>query len=57
MVYNMEGNKNGYSCSYNFNFSINRSCDTNYNYLFQNTSGLCSKSEFKFSLGSTSHKL
>ena len=34
MVYDVEGNKNKYSRSYNSNFSIGRGCNTDYNYLF-----------------------
>jgi hypothetical protein len=57
IVYNMEGNRDGCSHSYNSDFSISRGCNTNYNSLFQSTDGLCSKPEFKFALGSASHKL
>ena len=57
MVYNVEGNKNGYSCSYSFNFGISCSCNINYSYFFQSTSGLYSKPKFEFVLGSTSYKL
>ena len=57
MVYNIEGNKDGYSRSYSSNFSISRGCNTNYNYLFQSTDGLYSKPKFKFALGSAFHKL
>ena len=57
MVYNVEGNKNEYSCSYSFNFGISCSYNINYSYFFQSTSGLYSKPKFKFVLGSTSYKL
>ena len=57
MVYNVEGNEDGYSRSYSSNFSISRSCNTDYSYLFQSTNGLCSKFKFKFALGSTFYKL
>ena len=57
VVYNIEGNKNKCNRGYGSNFSISRGYNTNYNYLFQSTDGLCSKPKFKFTLGSTSHKL
>ena len=57
IIYDVEGNKNRYSCNYSFNFSIGRGCNTNYSYLFQNTDSLYNKLEFKFTLGSASHKL
>jgi hypothetical protein len=57
MVYDVEGNKDRYSHGYGFNFSISRGYNTNYSYLFQSTGGLYSKPEFKFALGSISHKL
>jgi hypothetical protein len=53
----MEGNRNGYSRSCGSDFGISCGYNTNYNSLFQSTDGLCSKPEFKFTLGSTSYKL
>ena len=57
VVYDVEGNKNRYSRSYSSNFGISCGYNTNYSYLFQSTSSLYSKPKFKFTLGSTSHKL
>ena len=57
MVYDVEGNKNGYSYSYSSNFSISRGCNINYSYLFQSTDGLYSKFKFKFILNSAFYKL
>ena len=57
VVYDMEGNKDRYSCGYSSNFGISCSCDTDYSYLFQSTDGLCSKPKFKFALNSAFYKL
>ena len=57
VVYDIEENKDRYNHSYSSNFSISRSCNTDYNYLVQSTDSLCSKPKFKFVLNSTSHKL
>ena len=57
MVYDVEGNENRYSHSYNSNFSISCSYNINYSYLFQSTDGLCSKPKFKFTLGFAFYKL
>jgi hypothetical protein len=57
VVYNIEGNRDGYSHSYSSDFGIGRGCDTDYSSLFQSTDGLCNKPKFKFTLGSASYKL
>ena len=57
MVYNIEGNKNRCGRSCGSNFGISRGYNINYSYFFQSTDGLCSKSKFKFTLGSASYKL
>ena len=57
VVYDVEGNKNGYNYGYSSDFSISCSYNINYSYLFQSTDGLCSKLKFKFALGSIFHKL
>ena len=57
IVYDVEGNKDGYSRRHSSNFGISCGCNTDYSYLFQSTGGLCSKPKFKFTLGSAFHKL
>jgi hypothetical protein len=57
VVYDVEGNEDGYSYSRSSNFSIGRSCNTDYSYLFQSTDSLYSKPKFKFILGSAFYKL
>ena len=57
VVYDIKRNKNKCGRGCGSNFGINCGYDTNYNYLFQSTNGLCNKPKFKFALSSTSYKL